>query len=96
MSHVLLTLQYALQTIQKEITFCKKTKIKILGVIENMGSFACSCCNVRCWFTSSLTWQEVSALFGEGCGESLANEIGVPFLGSLPLDSVWLLDVEDL
>ena len=36
----------ALDAVRKEITFCKKTKLKIIGVLENMTHFVCPCCNV--------------------------------------------------
>lgn len=33
--------------VRREITFCKKTGVKILGVIENMSGFVCPHCSVR-------------------------------------------------
>ena len=37
----------ALATVRKEITFCRKMGLKILGVVENMSGFVCPCCQVR-------------------------------------------------
>ncbi len=48
--------------------------IPIIGVIENMSWFVCDGCGKR------------HDLFGNGGAESTANELGMDFLGSLPLD----------
>ena len=41
----------ALVTVRKEITFCNKFNLPIIGVIENMSGFVCPCCNevTRIW-----------------------------------------------
>ena len=52
----------------------RKTYLRVVGVIENMSSFTCE-------------HGETYALFGEGGGQSLANDVGVPLLGSIPLES---------
>lgn len=36
----------ALEDVRKEITFCNKTGIPILGVIENMSTYVCPHCSV--------------------------------------------------
>jgi ATP-binding protein involved in chromosome partitioning len=51
----------------------EKVGVAVLGVIENMSTFICPCC------------QTETAIFGEGGGERLAAESGVPLLGRLPL-----------
>lgn len=33
--------------VRKEIDFCKKTNIPILGIVENMSVFVCPKCNVK-------------------------------------------------
>ena len=38
--------EMALSTIRKEINFCHKMKVKILGIVENMSGFVCPCCQV--------------------------------------------------
>lgn len=43
----------ALDTIRKEITFCRKMKIRILGLVANQSGFVCPSCSVR--FCSVLT-----------------------------------------
>jgi Mrp family chromosome partitioning ATPase len=62
--------------VRKEIDFCKKTNIPIIGIIENMSVFVCCNC------------QHSSELFPKtsGGGEALANEYQIPFLGRLPMD----------
>ena len=32
--------------VRREVTFCRKTKTKILGIVENMSGFVCSHCSV--------------------------------------------------
>jgi Mrp family chromosome partitioning ATPase len=36
----------ALEDVRKELTFCRKTSINILGIIENMSGFVCPNCSV--------------------------------------------------
>jgi ATP-binding protein involved in chromosome partitioning len=51
-----------------------KTGMRVAGVIENMSHLVCSCCG------------EVTHPFGQGGGRELADELGVPLLGQVPLD----------
>jgi ATP-binding protein involved in chromosome partitioning len=51
----------------------RKSYLRIAGVIENMSAFVCE-------------HGESYPLFGEGGGEDLAHEAGVPLLGSIPLE----------
>lgn len=60
--------------VRRELTFCKKTGLQVIGVIENMSGFACPHC------------AECTNVFSSGGGEELARLAGVPFLGSVPLD----------
>ena len=52
--------------------FARKSNIRILGVIENMSAFTCSC-------------GERHAIFGQGGGADLAAQLRVPLLASIPL-----------
>ncbi len=45
----------------------------MLGVIENMSAFTCD-------------HGESYPLFGDGGGQTLATDLGVPLLGSIPLE----------
>lgn len=37
----------SLQDVRKEISFCHKVKLPIIGVVENMSGFICPKCQVR-------------------------------------------------
>lgn len=73
---VLVTTPQAVATsdVRKEANFCVKTSIPVLGVIENMSGYTCPCCG------------EVSNLFSSGGGEIMAQQLGIPFMGKVPVD----------
>lgn len=62
--------------VRKELSFCKKTGLRVLGVVENMSGFLCPCCG-------KVT--EVFPTAGAG-PRGMAADFGVPYLGALPLD----------
>jgi len=66
--------EVALADVRKSINFCKKVKMAIFGLIENMSGFTCPHCG------------EMIELFGTGGGERTAKQMGIPFLGSIPFD----------
>ncbi|KAG6452144.1 cytosolic Fe-S cluster assembly factor NUBP2 homolog [Manduca sexta] len=66
--------QVAIEDVRKEITFCKKTGIPILGIIENMSGYECPNCS------------ECTNIFSSGGGKSLAEIAKLKFLGSVPID----------
>ena len=46
---VILDLQgVSVSDVRRELSFCKKTKIPVLGVVENMSGFVCPHCSVSC------------------------------------------------
>jgi ATP-binding protein involved in chromosome partitioning len=51
----------------------RRSYLKVLGVIENMSSFTCD-------------HGQSYALFGEGGGQLLADELGAPLIGQVPLE----------
>jgi ATP-binding protein involved in chromosome partitioning len=55
------------------VGMARKSYLRVAGVIENMSAFQCE-------------HGETYALFGEGGGEQLANDAGVPLLGAVPLE----------
>lgn len=65
----------ATSDVRKELNFCTKTGTRVLGVVENMSGFVCPHCS------------ECTDIFGSGGGRSMADEFGVPFLGSVPMDA---------
>lgn len=58
----------------KAAKFVEQLGIPVLGIIENMSGLVCPHCK-----------GEID-LFGKGGGEKIAGELGVPYLGSIPLD----------
>ncbi|ODV72765.1 Fe-S cluster-binding ATPase [Cyberlindnera jadinii NRRL Y-1542] len=68
--------EVALLDVRKEIDFCRKAGIRVLGIVENMSGFVCPGCHGESQIFKATT----------GGGEALSKELGVPFLGSVPLD----------
>ena len=73
----------ATSDVRKEINFCHKVGLRILGVVENMSGYICECCGVE------------THLFGKGGGEVMSREGGVRFLGRVPIDVRWGVLVEE-
>lgn len=69
--------EVAIQDVRRIISFCRKTSIPILGVVENMSGFICGNCNG----TSEIF------LPTTGGAERLCREEGLDLLGKIPLDS---------
>lgn len=66
--------ELALSDVRKCINFCRTLSIPILGVVENMSGFICPHCG------------KDSEIFKIGGGENMAHEMGVPFMGRVPID----------
>ena len=60
--------------VRKELSFCAKMRLPVLGILENMSGFVCPNC------------AECSEIFGRGGGEALATQSQCSFLGAVPLD----------
>jgi ATP-binding protein involved in chromosome partitioning len=60
--------------VKKAVTFTRQLKIPIIGIVENMSGTVCPKCGA-----------EIN-IFRTGGGKRIADEMGVPFLGSIPLD----------
>jgi ATP-binding protein involved in chromosome partitioning len=58
---------------RRAVRMYQKLNVPTLGLIENMSHFVCPSC------------RHESDIFGKGGGEALAAELGVPFLGRIPL-----------
>ncbi|MDN7012020.1 Mrp/NBP35 family ATP-binding protein [Methanoculleus sp. FWC-SCC3] len=58
----------------KAVKFVEKMDIKVLGIVENMSGMVCPHCG-----------KEID-LFGQGGGKKAAEDLGVPYLGNIPLD----------
>ncbi len=59
---------------KKALKMFEKVEVPVLGIVENMAVHTCSNCG------------QVEHLFGDGGGQRMAAQYGVPLLGSLPLD----------
>ncbi|PKI82934.1 cytosolic Fe-S cluster assembly factor nbp35 [Malassezia vespertilionis] len=68
--------EVSLQDVRKEISFCRKMQVPILGVVENMAGFVCPSCHAR----SDIFYPST------GGARALCEELGLVFLGSVPLD----------
>ncbi|XP_072040485.1 cytosolic Fe-S cluster assembly factor NUBP1 homolog [Amphiura filiformis] len=68
--------EVALMDVRKEVNFCKKVNLPIVGVVENMSGFVCPNC------------KNESVIFPPTTGgaEKMADNMKIPFLGKLPLD----------
>ena len=60
--------------VRREIDFCNKVGVKIIGLVENMSGFVCPYCS------------ECTNVFSSGGGELLATELSIPFFGRVPID----------
>jgi ATP-binding protein involved in chromosome partitioning len=65
----------ALIDVVKAISMFKKVEVPILGVVENMSYYVCPSCGHH------------DEIFSRGGGRKLADEVGTPFLGEIPIDS---------
>lgn len=66
--------ELSLSDVRKSINFCRTVGTPILGVIENMSGLVCPHCNA------------VIDVFKKGGGENMAMQMGVPFLGRIPIE----------
>ena len=65
--------QVSLADTRRAVAMYKKLNIPPLGIIENMSYFVCSNC------------RHEADIFGHGGGEALGAELGIPFLGRVPI-----------
>jgi Mrp family chromosome partitioning ATPase len=66
--------EVALLDSRKSVSFCRAMDLPVLGIVENMSGFTCPHC------------QGQVDIFKTGGGELAAKELGIPFLGRIPLD----------
>lgn len=59
---------------RKSVMFAVQTNIPVIGVIENMSGFVCPHCG------------EITNIFSSGGGEAAAKDMGVQFLGRVPIE----------
>jgi ATP-binding protein involved in chromosome partitioning len=61
--------------VRKAVGMFRQLNIPVLGVIENMSYFVCPHCEER------------TEIFGHGGGARMAEDLGIPFLGEVPIDT---------
>jgi ATP-binding protein involved in chromosome partitioning len=66
--------ELALLDSRKAVRFAEALKMRVAGIVENMSGLACPHCGKQI------------DLFKTGGGERAAKELGVPFLGRIPID----------
>ena len=66
--------EVSLLDVRKSIGFARAVRLPVLGIIENMSGYVCPHCGTRV------------DVFKRGGGEHVAMELGLPFLGRIPLD----------
>lgn len=67
--------EVAIIDVVKGVSMFKKVEIPLLGVVENMSYYVCPACGHH------------DEIFSRGGGRKLAESIGAPFLGEIPLDA---------
>ncbi len=65
--------QVSLADTRRAVAMYKKLNIPTLGIVENMSYFVCPSCSHE------------SDIFGKRGGEKMAADLGVPFLGGVPI-----------
>src|SRR6516165_1824055 len=65
--------EVALADVRRGLQMFRQVDVPVLGVIENMSYHLCPGCGAR------------AELFGHGGGAAMARQLGVPFLGEIPL-----------
>jgi len=66
--------EVSLEDAQKAVTMFQRLEVPVFGIVENMSYFVCPHCNER------------TDVFGHGGGAAAAEEMGLDFLGEIPLD----------
>ncbi len=60
--------------VKKAITFSQRVGMPMIGIVENMSGYFCPTCGDKI------------DIFQSGGGKKMAEETGIPFLGSIPID----------
>jgi len=65
----------AVSDVRKAVGMFRQLNIPVVGVIENMSYFVCSHCTER------------TEIFGTGGGKRMGEDLDIPFLGEVPIDT---------
>jgi ATP-binding protein involved in chromosome partitioning len=66
--------EVSLMDSRRAVSFARRLELNIMGIVENMSGLDCPHCG------------KAIELFKTGGGERIAKEMGVPFLGRIPID----------
>ena len=66
--------ELAVQDVRRCVGFCRQVEVPVIGVVENMSGLVCPKCG------------ETIKLFGSGGGHDMAHQMGVPYLGAIPIE----------
>jgi ATP-binding protein involved in chromosome partitioning len=66
--------EVSLLDVRKSISFIEKLNVRLIGIVENMSGFVCPGCGKK------------TDIFKTGGGKRIAEELKIPFLGSIPLE----------
>ncbi len=68
--------EVSLLDVRKEISFCRKMKIPVIGVVENMSGFVCPGCKNESQIFKPTT----------GGAKQMCLDLDVPYIGAVPID----------
>ena len=60
--------------VRKAVTFARQMGVPVIGIVENMSGFVCPDCGAKV------------NIFRVGGGRKMAEDLSVPYLGSIPID----------
>ena len=60
--------------VKKSVTFAKQVGVPVIGIIENLSGFVCPDCGKKI------------DIFKSGGGKRIAQDLSIPYLGSIPID----------
>jgi len=66
--------EVALEDATKAVSMFEKLNVPVFGIVENMSYFVCPCCGER------------TDIFGHGGASAAADDLGIDFLGEVPLE----------
>jgi len=69
--------------VRKAVSFAKQLGVPVIGIIENMSGYVCPECGAKV------------DIFRSGGGKKIAEDLSVPFLGSIPLDPNICINSDD-
>ena len=75
--------ELSLMDSRKAVVFAQRLNLRVLGIIENMSGMVCPHCGKKI------------DLFKEGGGVKIAAELGVPFLGKIPLEPKIVISADE-